>query len=212
MISVVLLKKNMLFARNRPDTDTIFSVIAHDRLGLGLGLELGSLMEKVCTVYLTLIFSYFQYPHFLKRDANRLQIMLQRRKRYKNRTILGYKTLAVGVINMAEVRYRASPGALASIIIIFFSCFIVSLQRHFSLFSLLVIAFCSSLTVIDMAISVCVPCLGCQSEGTPVLHIISDESCSLHVLLCEIMGHLELASYALFGKQHIQPCNAEIMA
>lgn len=53
---------------------------------------------------------YFpQYPHFLKRDANRLQIMLQRRKRYKNRTILGYKTLAVGVINMAEVRQVALP-------------------------------------------------------------------------------------------------------
>lgn len=50
----------------------------------------------------------FQYPHFLKRDANRLQIMLQRRKRYKNRTILGYKTLAVGVINMAEVEYSVS--------------------------------------------------------------------------------------------------------
>lgn len=32
--------------------------------------------------------------------------MLQRRKRYKNRTILGYKTLAVGLINMAEVRAR----------------------------------------------------------------------------------------------------------
>lgn len=30
--------------------------------------------------------------------------MLQRRKRYKNRTILGYKTLALGLINMAEVR------------------------------------------------------------------------------------------------------------
>lgn len=44
-----------------------------------------------------------QYPHFLKRDGNKLQIMLQRRKRYKNRTILGYKTLAVGIINMAEV-------------------------------------------------------------------------------------------------------------
>lgn len=29
--------------------------------------------------------------------------MLQRRKRYKNRTILGYKTLAVGCISMAEV-------------------------------------------------------------------------------------------------------------
>lgn len=45
-----------------------------------------------------------QYPHFLKRDANKLQIMLQRRKRYKNRTILGYKTLALGLINMAEVQ------------------------------------------------------------------------------------------------------------
>lgn len=29
--------------------------------------------------------------------------MLQRRKRYKNRTILGYKTLAAGSIDMAEV-------------------------------------------------------------------------------------------------------------
>ncbi|KAF0036973.1 hypothetical protein F2P81_009847 [Scophthalmus maximus] len=42
------------------------------------------------------------YPHFLKRDSNRLHVLLQRRKQYKNRTILGYKTLAVGVINMAE--------------------------------------------------------------------------------------------------------------
>uniref|UniRef100_A0A8C4ZZU3 Phosphofurin acidic cluster sorting protein 2-like n=1 Tax=Gadus morhua TaxID=8049 RepID=A0A8C4ZZU3_GADMO len=58
---------------------------------------------------LELTFS-LQYPHFLKRDANRLQIMLQRRKRYKNRTILGYKTLAVGVINMAEV---PPPGTLS---------------------------------------------------------------------------------------------------
>uniref|UniRef100_A0AAY4EDC1 Phosphofurin acidic cluster sorting protein 2 n=1 Tax=Denticeps clupeoides TaxID=299321 RepID=A0AAY4EDC1_9TELE len=59
---------------------------------------------------LELTFS-LQYPHFLKRDANRLQIMLQRRKRYKNRTILGYKTLAVGVINMAEVMQHPSDGA-----------------------------------------------------------------------------------------------------
>lgn len=29
--------------------------------------------------------------------------MLQRRKRYKNRAILGYKTLAEGVINMSQV-------------------------------------------------------------------------------------------------------------
>ncbi|XP_011330273.1 phosphofurin acidic cluster sorting protein 2 isoform X2 [Ooceraea biroi] len=44
-----------------------------------------------------------QYPHFLKRDGNKLLILLQRRKRYKNRTMLGYKTLAEGVINMARV-------------------------------------------------------------------------------------------------------------
>ncbi|XP_044196942.1 phosphofurin acidic cluster sorting protein 1-like isoform X1 [Thunnus albacares] len=59
---------------------------------------------------LQLTFS-LQYPHFLKRDANKLQIMLQRRKRYKNRTILGYKTLALGLINMAEVMQHPSEGA-----------------------------------------------------------------------------------------------------
>lgn len=50
-------------------------------------------------------FHLFQYPHFLKRDGNKLHIMLQRRKRYKNRTILGFKTLAEGVINMAQVGF-----------------------------------------------------------------------------------------------------------
>ena len=54
---------------------------------------------------LDLAFS-LQYPHFLKRDGNTLQIMLQRRKKYKNRTILGYKTLAVGIINMSQVLQR----------------------------------------------------------------------------------------------------------
>uniref|UniRef100_A0A8C6TFP1 Phosphofurin acidic cluster sorting protein 2 n=1 Tax=Neogobius melanostomus TaxID=47308 RepID=A0A8C6TFP1_9GOBI len=39
-----------------------------------------------------------QYPHFLKRDANRLQIMLQRRKRYKN------------LINMSEVMQHPTDG------------------------------------------------------------------------------------------------------
>lgn len=32
--------------------------------------------------------------------------MLQRRKKYKNRTILGFKTLAVGLVNMGQVRAR----------------------------------------------------------------------------------------------------------
>ncbi|XP_063231551.1 phosphofurin acidic cluster sorting protein 1 isoform X2 [Bacillus rossius redtenbacheri] len=47
-----------------------------------------------------------QYPHFLKRDGNKLHVTLQRRKRYKNRTILGYKTLAEGVVNMSQVLQR----------------------------------------------------------------------------------------------------------
>ncbi|EFN82357.1 Phosphofurin acidic cluster sorting protein 2 [Harpegnathos saltator] len=47
-----------------------------------------------------------QYPHFLKRDGNKLLVLLQRRKRYKNRTMLGYKTLAEGIINMAQVLQR----------------------------------------------------------------------------------------------------------
>ncbi|XP_069024285.1 phosphofurin acidic cluster sorting protein 1-like [Embiotoca jacksoni] len=59
---------------------------------------------------LELTFS-LQYPHFLKRDVNRLHLMLQRRKRYKNRTILGYKTLAVGVIDMTEVMQHPTDGA-----------------------------------------------------------------------------------------------------
>lgn len=48
-----------------------------------------------------------QYPHFLKKNVNQLQILLQRRKRYKNRAMLGFKTLAGGVINMAEVLQRS---------------------------------------------------------------------------------------------------------
>ena len=32
-----------------------------------------------------------------------MHVMLQRRKKYKNRTILGFKTLAVGTVNMSQV-------------------------------------------------------------------------------------------------------------
>lgn len=48
-----------------------------------------------------------QYPHFIKRDGNRLLITLQRRKKYKTRTILGYKTLAEGVIRMDAVLQKS---------------------------------------------------------------------------------------------------------
>lgn len=53
---------------------------------------------------LELTFS-LQYPHFLKRDGNKLHVLLQRRKRYKQRTMLGFKTLAEGIIRMDQASY-----------------------------------------------------------------------------------------------------------
>ena len=44
-----------------------------------------------------------QYPHFLKRGGNMLQIRVQRRKRYRNRPLGGYKTLAMGTVEMSQV-------------------------------------------------------------------------------------------------------------
>jgi hypothetical protein len=44
-----------------------------------------------------------QYSHNLKRKNNLLQILIQRRKRYKNRHIPGFKTLAIGHINLDDV-------------------------------------------------------------------------------------------------------------
>uniref|UniRef100_A0A3Q1HIL5 Phosphofurin acidic cluster sorting protein 1 n=1 Tax=Anabas testudineus TaxID=64144 RepID=A0A3Q1HIL5_ANATE len=79
---------------------------------IAVKLQRGSNRPLSCQLLMyVLMCLYLQYPHFLKRDANKLQIMLQRRKRYKNRTILGYKTLALGLINMAEVMQHPSEGA-----------------------------------------------------------------------------------------------------
>ncbi|XP_054565648.1 phosphofurin acidic cluster sorting protein 2-like [Eptesicus fuscus] len=58
---------------------------------------------------LALTFS-LQYPHFLKGEGNKLQIMLQQRKCNNNQNILGYKTLATGAIHMAEVMQRPPEG------------------------------------------------------------------------------------------------------
>ncbi|XP_055350854.1 phosphofurin acidic cluster sorting protein 2-like [Paramacrobiotus metropolitanus] len=48
-----------------------------------------------------------QYPHYLKQRGNLLLVMLQRRKKYKNRRILGFKTLAIGGVDMNEVLQRS---------------------------------------------------------------------------------------------------------
>ncbi|XP_036125726.1 phosphofurin acidic cluster sorting protein 2-like [Molossus molossus] len=63
---------------------------------------------------LTLTFS-LRYPHILKGEGNKLEIILQRRKRSKMRTLLNckmvaYKTLATGTINMAEVMQQPLEG------------------------------------------------------------------------------------------------------
>ncbi|KAK2705505.1 phosphofurin acidic cluster sorting protein 2-like [Artemia franciscana] len=51
-------------------------------------------------VELFLSFS-LQYAHYLKSRENKLQLIVQRRKRYKNHTMLGYKTLAVTSVDMS---------------------------------------------------------------------------------------------------------------
>ena len=43
----------------------------------------------------------------MKTSYSRLLILLQRRKKYKSRTILGYKTLAEGVIRMDYVLQKS---------------------------------------------------------------------------------------------------------
>lgn len=46
------------------------------------------------------------YPHFIKKDSNILYIYIQKRKKYKNRPILGYKTIAYSFIDLASVLQR----------------------------------------------------------------------------------------------------------
>ncbi|KAI6189930.1 hypothetical protein M3Y97_00061500 [Aphelenchoides bicaudatus] len=44
-----------------------------------------------------------QYAHFMKRKRNILEILIQRRKKYKNRQIPGFKSLATGILNLDEI-------------------------------------------------------------------------------------------------------------
>uniref|UniRef100_A0A0A1X8G1 Phosphofurin acidic cluster sorting protein 1 n=1 Tax=Zeugodacus cucurbitae TaxID=28588 RepID=A0A0A1X8G1_ZEUCU len=89
--------------------------------GVGGGATTMPLAETELDLHFSL-----QYPHFIKRDGNsnrigynlpfspfsrsnahRLVILLQRRKKYKSRTILGYKTLAEGIIRMDAVLQKS---------------------------------------------------------------------------------------------------------
>lgn len=56
---------------------------------------------------LELTFS-LQYPHSIKREDNKLQIMLQKKQHLENQTTPVYQTLAMGTIDMAVVMQRAT--------------------------------------------------------------------------------------------------------
>uniref|UniRef100_A0A8C7KU14 Phosphofurin acidic cluster sorting protein 1a n=1 Tax=Oncorhynchus kisutch TaxID=8019 RepID=A0A8C7KU14_ONCKI len=110
LFTVTLKKLLMLQELDRDLTSVVIAVKLQGSKRILRSNEILLASAGLTETDLQLTFS-LQYPHFLKRDANRLQIMLQRRKRYKNRTILGYKTLALGLINMAEVMQHPSEGA-----------------------------------------------------------------------------------------------------
>ena len=44
-----------------------------------------------------------QYAHFIKRKSNNLEVLIQRRKKYKNRQIPGFKTICIGILNLDDV-------------------------------------------------------------------------------------------------------------
>ena len=106
-----------------------FIFYKHSKLLLQVYFWVFSLsFHKNCTVYVNLYvnlqvvqllaisfihFIFLQYPHFLKRNRNNLQIMIQRRKRYKTRAILGFKTLSVGLVNLSEVRFIGISNTVA---------------------------------------------------------------------------------------------------
>ncbi|XP_036444332.1 phosphofurin acidic cluster sorting protein 1a isoform X4 [Colossoma macropomum] len=110
LLSLTLKKLVMLKELDRDLTSVVIAVKLQGSKRILRSNEILLSSPGLTETDLQLTFS-LQYPHFLKRDANRLQIMLQRRKRYKNRTILGYKTLALGLINMAEVMQHPTEGA-----------------------------------------------------------------------------------------------------
>ncbi len=53
------------------------------------------------------------YPHHLKKDTNLLYFYIQRRKKYKTKKIMGYKTLAFAVVDLATVVQRPFSNEIA---------------------------------------------------------------------------------------------------
>lgn len=45
----------------------------------------------------------------MKRKKNILEILIQRRKKYKNRQIPGFKTVAAGMLNLDDILQMSGP-------------------------------------------------------------------------------------------------------
>lgn len=84
------------------DVDLSFSLQVSENIELTVSCKDFLIAMKITFTRIMLFFIFTQYPHFLKRSRNNVQIMIQRRKRYKTRAILGFKTLAVGLVNLSE--------------------------------------------------------------------------------------------------------------
>ncbi len=52
------------------------------------------------------------YPHFLKKDTNFLYFYIQKRKKLKNRAILGFKTLAIGFVDLNSILQKSFSSEL----------------------------------------------------------------------------------------------------
>jgi hypothetical protein len=98
--------KKLQVNKNSDSSDTISSIYFAIKLNISkrimrtIEIPLANAQDQsIISVDLNLHYSII-YPHYMKKDTNYLHIYIQRRKKYKNRTILGYKTLAHAVIDL----------------------------------------------------------------------------------------------------------------
>uniref|UniRef100_A0A914Y8J7 Phosphofurin acidic cluster sorting protein 1/2 N-terminal C2 domain-containing protein n=1 Tax=Panagrolaimus superbus TaxID=310955 RepID=A0A914Y8J7_9BILA len=111
---VLTLVVNRLVLPSTLKADTNFTVAArlqgHKRTLRSNDINLPQSLTTSTSIDINLDISFtIQYSHYLKRKSNLLQILIQRRKRYKNRHIPGFKTLAIGSINLDDILQFGGP-------------------------------------------------------------------------------------------------------
>uniref|UniRef100_G1Q7Z6 Phosphofurin acidic cluster sorting protein 2 n=1 Tax=Myotis lucifugus TaxID=59463 RepID=G1Q7Z6_MYOLU len=106
LCSLTLTKLLILRVLEKELTSVVIAVRLKDSKCVLRSDELVLPPTRPVKIDLALTFS-LQYHHSLKQEGNKLQIMLQKKLRQENQTILGYQTLAVGTLDMAAVLQRA---------------------------------------------------------------------------------------------------------